>query len=50
MANVNTCLFCGEIIPEGMQICFSCARHGPTCNCRKHNHVFTILKQKVRIL
>lgn len=28
---VNTCVCCGEIIPEGTQVCYSCLNGGVKC-------------------
>ena len=28
---VNTCVCCGEVIPEGTQICFACDHDGINC-------------------
>lgn len=36
MSNADTCLFCGEIIPEGLQVCPSCEKEEPAMGSRNN--------------
>lgn len=36
MSNADTCLFCGEIIPEGRQVCPSCEKEEPAMGSRNN--------------
>lgn len=36
MENENTCVFCGEVIPEGRQVCPRCEELVYRCNSAAH--------------
>ena len=46
--NQNRCVCCGELIPEGRQVCWLCANgraHFPTARLAKQSTIITIISK-----